>query len=598
MKVKYAVMLSAVLSILMTIENVSFAGQNRETDTRMNYSQVDSHYLNPSEIQKLLQKSYYHGSKMDIFSSSSIFRNTPELYSASWALDILDKLGIKDQAVKRFQEDTYRKLEFDSRLSEIENVGLFSHVNKELHRETHNEDNYKKINSHYDADEGLFFETSKDEDMRNKIFATSVALDAMIDMNQTKELEEIKKGLLKLYVNDEFFTFSNKEDNIVNNGGIIISMLQKLGFSDASLKREFPNVDRHAWFSYWISELYKGLGTDWGSVDVLKTTIEISSFFDMKVPANTNYLNQLFLGWDGIEGFGVGPDAYAIQPPYVDKVLAICQYFHYAFPYKKQLINYLYDQIESEFTKTDQYIKFSVEDNFYGIALANAYKFDYDRKKMIQTLQENYRVLVEENSSITDSQKLREVYYLILSYHEEKMVLPESKIVEKAVVEYLSNMDQAGTVKSVEDLVLGVKIIQLLGLLVPSDINKLTHKVLEKVQADMTVLDSKQAHSILELISISNEQVKFNDIKNRTLSLLNGYFTDTELEKARISLTFRRASALSKQRPLTEEEQSKIRGLIAGESTKKTFSNSAPTNATTLRTLYEGSLLTTFYTGR
>ncbi|MFC5704450.1 hypothetical protein ACFPVX_24490 [Cohnella faecalis] len=511
-----------IVCVIIATLCVGIVTLNSKDDTAQSFTPIyqlgnfDKSLISQSEIRKLLKKTYYSGKDVSGFSSIPLY-SAPNLYNMYWVLSLNKKLGNDIRDFKDLKE--LQKISGEFPLSnpnyiELDNLRMITGVYNYLGSPGNNETQIKKIISeHFDNESNLYFWKNKDESMEDKISATNVVLSILNNMNSlstVKEVSSVKGQLIKLFNNDNYFTNDDINNTIINNGGPIIISLMLLGVTpdEDSIKAVYKK--RIDWINYWNSFERKN---DFYSLMVLNQLIKINTFFKLQLSVENSYVTSYFGDNGSFEGMGyesinsTEKESLNIEPQYVDMLLNICQSTHFEFPFKKELLQYVNDSIEVSFVKNGD-VDITMDDNYYGLKIANSFGFPHDKAKVLQLLNSWVIKNVEEDSNIHDSYKLQQILYVLLSYKELEESFPSTATIENSVVDYLNRLEYKTypeLVETISEYKTGLEILRLLDSKIPKTTKQKIKSILSDEKDNKQLFDNIIVTDISEIIGLLND---------------------------------------------------------------------------------------------
>lgn len=579
---------------------------------RLTVSNIDTKLIDPDEIRSLIDQSYFQAKEMDGFSSTSIVNNQPDIYYLNWTLDLMDLLGFEPKYYKEIKQTIYPKIKPSPNFSDLENIRMISNIDK--HFGISNSSILSDLMKHYSPTEQLFYFEKPSESITDKIAATSIAVEALNNIGlrfaEPGLVSSLKDRMLRLYGQNKYFTQTNIDQNVLNNGGLIIQTLFNLGVTENDLSSNPVTVDRIKWFRYWNTHLFDTLGDDWYSVSVITSAIDISKFFtNDQVSIKDSYLKGLFAKNNTFAGSGYEGNVYTIQPLYVYDVVKICQYANLKYPYSEDLRAYIIDQIKTGFSKTKNPLM-TPEDNYYGITLSDVFGYHYNKAKVSKLISSFYLHLVDEDSSISDSGKLTSIYYLILTYKEMNMPFGKQNEVAQSVVDYLDGLnysDENRQTQNIQDLATGLETIQLLDRPVPAGLKNKIREFLKEIDVGnsgsvfKTVI-ATDVYQIIHYSGLERENPSLETKIKASISLLynNGGYEYKNVPKAIPDCisTYKVLKVLREMSPAPKISESELKDFLYSFAEKtKLFRMDGPPYSKDLRMIYDGCFLSAEYKG-
>ncbi len=487
---------------------------------------IDTDLINNNDLINILEKCNYNSKNKTCFDSSPLFSST-NTYYMYWGLKLMLNAGY-DIAKFTTLRDIPNSIKLSNpQYSELDNLrmvtGIYfllklNNIEKATILET--------VMKHYDPGAKMFFWENKDESISDKISATSVSLEIIGNigmLKNIKEINDIKFKLIKLYSTDKYFNAKSANECIVNNGGVIIESLLLIGIdSKDQAVLESVKGKRLEWLKYWNNNILNTASYNFFSILLLNEMIKINNFYksDFSIPAT--YLNELFkqqtsfdgIGYDKIES---SKEAYNIEPQILNMLLNLCNNIKYSFPYRNELDSYINETVKTQFCKNANIIP-SVINNYYGLILSNRVGFNYDKGKMQKTLEGFFIKYIEEDSNIDGHKKLLQIYYLILSYKELKIDLPDKDVIVNSIQNYLSNLKYDNInqiIDAISDFKMGLEIIDYLHKNINGMVKKSAISLIERADGSDDVYKNIIVTDLYDIIVMIHGRKAVNELYRR-----------------------------------------------------------------------------------
>lgn len=432
----------SLVSLFQIIPKVNNVNKYILTYSNGTLDNIDTNLINNNNLNGLFNKSYYENKDQSIFSSAAISNPEPSIYQLYWVTDILKKIDTKDidlNKIKRVAIDIDKSPD-KSNYEELDYLRMIITIYKRLNLEEHfsKNDVVNLLMKHYSKKENLFFLKTENESISDKLSATQMAIDAANNMDIHLDIiDDLKNRLINLYKQDEYFTEINFSTSINNNGGAIICTLYNLGITADNIKEKLP--ERTKWNKYWQDKLYNSTSNDLLSLILIQNMYNIGDFLREPLNIKSDYLDNMFEKKDFFERSELNVGSFIVEPQYIGLQLNLCLRNKYQYPFNIEIKNYINDCLKSNFIKSSD-IRISLQDNFYGIKLANKFNFLYDKKKMYNQVYSQYTSYIED-SSITDNEKLNYVYFLLLNCKELNIDITSKKLILKRITSYLNSIN-------------------------------------------------------------------------------------------------------------------------------------------------------------
>ncbi len=599
MKKWFKVCISLGLVLIILISGILiYYRDNKNTITYQynnNLSQNLS-FISNTAVNNTLSKCYYESKDFAGFSSATM-TSTPNIYLIDWTLSIMKKFDFSNDAYLGIKS-CYESIDINKiQYEELEKLRLISSINKSL-----NISNYNKAETlillmkHYNDDDSLFYWKDKNEDISNKLLATCIILQILgnLDIN-IGQREKIKLKLLDLYSKDEYFTYGDIKSNLIDKGGCIIKSLILLG-----VKYNNSIKNREDWITYYNDEVYDIVSFDPFSLEILKELISLNNFFGKELPKNPKFMEKLFKEKQSFEGLGYGNNSFNVDPHYIDVLLEISSYNNFEFPFKVELFKYINDSIISKFVKFGD-CKIAISDNYYGIVLANKFGFIYDKIKVFNFLNSWYTKNIEENSGINSTDKLVDLYYLLLSYNEFQVKIENDGEIIYSVNNFLNNIEYTSesVLKDITYIKIGLDIINMLNEKPSNNVKEKLKTLLNNISEDdkfytnITVTDIYEINQYINC----NAKAKINTkiLENLEKLKLDGGYKFRQINNNEyigepdIISTSKAIKVKNNLIGITFEDKIQLNDFISNlKSNENIFKVSENSQTTDLRIIYEG----------
>lgn len=424
---------------------------------------INKKYLDNSNLKNILKKTYFESATKAGFISTISYE--PQIYQLYWGVKIIDKLA--DPDLINTLSNKSINLDFkNSQFSELEFLRMTTELTKRFKGIIKNKKEVVDIlNSHFDSKSSLFFWKKKNEDYTSKITATNVCVNIInnldIDYDKTSL---IKNKLISLYNKDKYFTYENAVDGIVNNGGCIISCLFNLGLNNSDLHLV---KNRKDWYVYWKNEIFNEIGSDIFSLIIVNSVLDLSKFFNDNLTIPNEYMEKISFKKE----LSLLEENNRISYPDLQKMYLLIKLFesqNSKLP-DQDIKDYINEIMDLDFSRNGIYI-LSVDDNFYGIALAELCGFAYDKQKTYELINNWYTMNIEENSSIQNEEKLNEVYFLLRSLkdlHREDIYENNREDIKQSLYDFISRLklvDNNLVKKNIESIGISLNICKILNI--------------------------------------------------------------------------------------------------------------------------------------
>lgn len=509
MKLEKIAVISFIMALIVVVTSCQI--KNNFEYGLKNVPNIDNDLITADQINQIMEKCNYVGPKTTCFSSVPLFAK-PSLYNEYWVLKIMDNLGV-DYSKLNCNQSEFAKYLSDNNL---DNIRMTTYIYSKLNINYDKNGTISEVLRHYDANTNLFFFKSNSEKITDKIAATNIALSIFCNMNVLEtvdELEHVRNKIIELYGDDDYFKTDNINDSLINNGGIIIEMLLQLGIHSEDL-----SINKTEWAAYWNANYSSQIGDDYYSFFIFNRLGKINDFFHTKRPESKSLFENILNQQESFFGMGYNKidnrkECYNIEPQYLYLVTNECKVSNLTFPFAAEMNIFINESIENNFTKSSD-ITPAIDDNYYGIAIANKYNVRFNSDKMKLFLENIYTYYFEEDSSICDHEKLYNIYYLVLSYFEMNIEIPKKDLLLSSIEKYLTGIDfsNSETLKNtLSDFSMGLEIFNMLK---SSYGNSLKVKSKELVNYSTT---NQVAYSTIDNISNINKIMILANYKDRVI---------------------------------------------------------------------------------
>lgn len=400
---------------------------------------------NSKEITKILNKSYYKGKKYDIFSSTALMNDESNIYFIYWVLRVADEIDYKiGEEYREILTKQYSTLKKNSASTDIDYYLMKVWIAKYLNVEINNSEIIDFLSEHFDSKNNLFYQDSINESIPKKLVTTSKIIDIICTSNLNfEQIERIRKKLIRMYNEDSFFTYNEAEENILNNGGLIVDSLSKLGVNFSSFSANV-NAKRVKWFEYWYTKTIEQSTLDWFTASMVSAVNDISVFFNKNTLNNELYLDRIIKEEENINSFG-NSTGFNIEPQYLFEIIKIYHMSGKEFPFINGVNEYVTEVLETEFSK---WIlpSVSMNDIYYGLKIARTSGFYFNKMKIESILKSVYSTMLPlDNYS---EEELSNIYYVLLSFKEMNILIDNPDYIKKYLDSYLENIISAVEVEN------------------------------------------------------------------------------------------------------------------------------------------------------
>lgn len=522
--------LSAVTKELYNIGAIKLKSKNSQK------MKIDSELFANENLKVVLDKSYYNYQYPKIFSSVGLVHPYPNQYLYYWTSRLINKLNYEEKYINELRNN-FKYLSYsENNLPEY--LKLYYEVEPSIeYGDKVISDHFPKILKQFDIENGLFFENSSKDELYEKLSVTLMYIDFFkyFNKDQIYLKKIVSDELISLYNDNTNFQFS--EENIDSNSSIlIVKGLSQLGYT----KADFMNRDD--WYVKWKSEMIKRIVDSPNSDEVqvfnifrLKLLYEVSEFFLDKngLPVEVNIIADNLLS--DIQN---NSKSLMSSDP---QLLAALQDVQVASTNGEKIDNtavkmFIKDTIESGFNKFGV-TEVNLQDNYFGIAIANKIGFSYDKDEMSKLIRDLFIMNFVEDTSINDHTKLLTIYYLLMSCEELDLNIENPEIIIKSISNYLTKESKRSDFKITitSDVLMSIEIANLLKTELPDEVKKDIKKIIGVINSQHNVIyQTDKSFELYYMIEYIDNKTLLNEYKtkiNKTLEdlkYLDGYKSSTK----------------------------------------------------------------------
>ncbi|MBP1936231.1 hypothetical protein [Paenibacillus sediminis] len=573
-----------------------------DSGLKLQDAEVDTEIWKEEFVQKSLEKSYY-GYQIPIeFSDVGLSNPYPNLYNFYWTIQLMENFNYpfsKAEIQNDFKKYLNSKITATNNIPEvldaiykIELYDLLDYSHEDLKKYEN------KLLSHFDEEDGLFFFSNKKENINSKLSMTLEIINGYNKLNISidKEIKEkIKDRCLDLTKNNDLFSINNPVQSL-DTGGMVISILKKLGYTNNSL----PLEGKEKWIDY-INNKYEFFlqSGDMNSILYLSRIIEVDSYFNHKFTVTKQQLDKFFMN---------NEQMFNIEPLILANAIKVYKDLGYAYPDQEKIINYIEHTINSGFNKNGT-VELNLIENYYGIALAKKFNYKFDEKNMENLLVNIYERNVKEDSKISNLEKLESIYYLLASFKVLDVNIMnngDKEALSKSLDSYLqdiNNEDLSQLDRNLSSYYIGLKVKNLIN---DSISNKLRDKIInyikivDKNQTIYKNMKMSKIYTLIEGINFNNKDIKARIINGVKSLAQNGMFKSKYVSKSPdLVSTYQAFDLLDKEGVLTKEFKTLIHKKIRNTLTTNSLTGfNFNSKYLSLESIYYGCLLTSNLSGK
>ncbi len=370
------------------------------------------------ETKKELNACYAENETAGIFSSIGLFRG-PSLYDLYWSVKILEETANIDKfadELRAFITSCEASLIYENeRMEVISNiVELQVLLGLDIQRKN---DIIEVLNNRFLVKENLFCDGNKNESLKDKIYLTKYAVLIIKYLNLEKDydLEGIYKAIANEYLEESNFSNASKEVFFDTEVAIIDFMyLHKINLDEFNSE---VNARRIEWLKRLNDNYLENVNKSYDFISAMKliNLLKMNKYFENEFSVEDalieSYLDsQNFIG-------GYGPYYSNIDPSSTYDMIMLCSLNNSDYKNTQSLIEFIEKQIKAEFRITGD-LPIFMGDNYYGLSLANAVGFEYNKEKASEFIKLNYLSYLEDDYTIDSFEKLQDIYYILLSCQE------------------------------------------------------------------------------------------------------------------------------------------------------------------------------------
>lgn len=546
----------------------------------------DSEMFKQKEIKNVLNRSYYHYQKPSIFSSSAL-NNDPSLYQMYWVTKLINVISYNSfENGEKWLETTSKE---NPSTNDINNLIYRSYLLSLSPEKKGENDNTMELikNKNYDETQNLFFLKSRTDTLLEKLSITRSVTEILVMYDDKKYKEQLKNKLINLFNEDKFY--SNSVDSLTSEGGQIILCLYNLGFKYDDIKNQLK--DRTDWVNYINIQGEKNFTeskVDQNSIFILDLLVRINLFFGKESTINLDSLNNIMSYW--IEDYNGKTNFIFPDAQFIYTFSYIYKYLNIDNPYIKEIKNYIEDHVNSGFIKVSYNVP-NIQDNYYGVYLANRYDYTYDVQGIKSTVMEWYVDYVEEKSEINDYDEFNNIYYLVLTMKELQMNNINNTKIINLLNDYLNQItfETSGSKLQLKQFSDAIRLIKILdGNISKENLNKY-HELVKYLEEKTPIYQTIESTRLESYLLYNSDEKMEMKIKN-SLDLLysdGAYKANIKSKTPNLQSTYMGVLYKLKNGTLTEQETKKIKSYL-----RKTI---IPSNIKGLDTKNEPLHLSTLY---
>lgn len=295
----------------------------------------------------------------------------------------------------------------------------------------------------------------------------------------------------------------NYSEEALNYGGVIILGLKELDITPTNLPQAI-NLKRKESVSRISEKVTSIMNYDFLSILTIYNLVQLNQFFELQIDIEP-YLSSMFSEKSSFSDLYLNNQLVA-DPQYLYIILQLCLYSRYEFPFKTELHDYINNSVTTRFTSTLNPI-LKVDDNYFGLYLSESSGFKYDKTKVNQLISTWHRVLMEENISIKDSDKLKNIYFLTKSAKLLNVVFNENKQLPKSIGMYLDSIllseNNTNDVQKILDISLGIELLNELKVDLDNNLRKkIVSFIKDKIQAEQSQNEIIQSIYVCDVYKI------------------------------------------------------------------------------------------------
>lgn len=412
--------------------------ESRKTINQKNFFNL----IEKNKSKRLLNNDYFKGVSYDMFFSTNMQDTSIDLSFFYWTMKLINIVKADPLWNEKLKADVYPRLKAAIGTSNLDKLRMMTYINEKLGIEYNKIDIVKQAILNYDTISGLFFLKDKNEEISNKLSATNSVVELLASMNiEIPNKSDLVDKLITYYKDDNLFKKTYESESLLNNGGLVVQMLYDLGLSENEIKiQHLDLVNRIEWVQDWNHQITKGMNNDWLMIIALHTMYKIDSFYDISFDIDKDVIVKSFKQNTNFYQNGNKDTNFVKQPLIMYLMLEILQKNKIPYENMESLQDYLQDQIVTGFTKTSE-PKDDLQENFYGLSLANSLGFEFNHEKVLVLLNKSYNSFLVESPNINNKNKLSSTYYLLESYLILNQTITNKKRITTAVNDFIYNLD-------------------------------------------------------------------------------------------------------------------------------------------------------------
>lgn len=243
----------------------------------------------------------------------------------------------------------------------------------------------------YDEETKLFFIDGPEDDIHSKLVATFNVFNAL-DGNLDFDYYRIADGA-QAALNEYVFSMNYSFNSMFNSGGDIICLLGKMGLQELIDEQMISE-----WIDYW-ERYYDSI-----SIDSINAALIYSGFAEVKQVFDSQY------GCERIYNYYCSLNRSSLSE--IDDLWMLCNVLERCKSLDNKSVNDLITARMDELMNADLVdCEIDLRSTVFGVLLAEASGFDYDKEKVRNYVKENYDIY-DEYESVYD--KASSLYYNIM----------------------------------------------------------------------------------------------------------------------------------------------------------------------------------------
>lgn len=466
---------------------------------------------------------------------------------------------------------------------------------KSINKHDYNKMNYYKILlKYYDKSTGLFFQDSNSDNLKKKLEMTNYTLKTLENLEiklDDKKLGLLKKHLINLFNDSSFLSIDSIDTDTIIYNYLIIDSLYILDYNlnlSPDLNTWLNSVNNYTVNVFNIDAL--------DSIKLLNMSRDLNNIFMHEFNIPNNILNSIssIYSFQDISGFNL---LGYVDSQILNNSLLLFKNNNKSFPFINELNDYLSDQITSMFNKTG-HIELNIEDNYYGVKLANITKYPYDKNKVLNKLSSDINKFSNKDI-VVSLDDLENLYYLLLTLKELDMNTKNFKHIRPQLISSLNQIDYYNSnldSNSLNDIYYGLNTIVLLDGEISDNIKdnckNYINILLENndIYSNVICLKLYYISSLLDIDFSNNVADKINKNINR-LKNSSGYMQSISNESPQLLATAEIVLFKTLTKTLSNDDVNTVNSFLLNNVTETKYGYISKLEKLNLKSLYYTTII-------